>query len=42
MLAPQLPPQKQPLPGKNKNSPLLYQAGVFVIIVVLTLIMFNA
>ncbi|OCJ46567.1 sensor domain-containing diguanylate cyclase [Serratia sp. 14-2641] len=42
MPAPQLPPQKQPLPGKNKNSPLLYQAGVFVIIVVLTLIMFNA
>ncbi|HHQ6600924.1 TPA: sensor domain-containing diguanylate cyclase [Serratia fonticola] len=42
MLAPQLPPQKQPLPGKKKNSPLLYQAGVFVIIVVFTLIMFNA
>lgn len=42
MLAPQLPPPKDRLPGKKKNSPLLFQAGVFVIIVVLTLVMFNA
>lgn len=42
MLAPQPPPQKDQLPGKKKNSPLLFQAGVFVIIVVLTLVMFNA
>ncbi|CAM4087250.1 sensor domain-containing diguanylate cyclase [Serratia silvae] len=42
MLAPQLPPQRDQIPEKNKNSPLLYQAGVFVIIVVLTLVVFNA
>lgn len=42
MLAPQLPPQKDHLPRHKKNSPLLFQAGVFVIIVVLTLVMFNA
>lgn len=41
MLAPQLPPQKDQLSGKKKNSPLLLQAGVFVIIVVITLVVFN-
>lgn len=34
-------PQDADLPHKGKNSPLLFQAGVFVIIVAATLILFN-
>lgn len=41
-MQPQHPRQKVQPSGNKKNSPLLFQAGVFIVIVALTLIMFNA
>lgn len=41
-MQPQQPPQNVQAPDNKKNSPLLLQAGVFVIIVALTLVIFNA
>lgn len=34
-------PQDAERPRNGKNSPLLFQAGVFVVIVAVTLILFN-
>ncbi|AHG22010.1 diguanylate cyclase [Chania multitudinisentens RB-25] len=41
MVQVQQPPQHSSQQGHKKNSPLLLQAGVFVVIVVLTLVVFN-
>ncbi len=42
MIQPQRPPQSTSSLSNKKNSPLLFQAGVFIIIVALTLVAFNA